>query len=229
MDEEHTPEKFEYEKKSNSTINIKKALIWIVPVLVILVVVFMFINYQSGTDDSEYESLISKANKSFRQNEYLKAKKDYEAALLIDPSASHAIERIGVIDSILTFRKEEKIKETLEKEVSPAGEISKESEPEKTEPAEESVEPKVKTPPAGREKYHIVLGCFEKPSNALNYSKKLKGKGYNSKIFPVLDGRMSAVTYQSFGTEKEAFKVLRKVQKEINKEAWVLEYYPENI
>lgn len=229
MDEKQTPEQFEYEKKSNSMINIKKLLIWIVPIIVIIIVVFMFINHQSGTDDSELASLISKADKSFRQKEYLKAKEDYEAALLIDPSDSHAIKRVGLIDSLLTFREEERIKEISEKEIAPSGKPEKESEEKKDQPvekiekAEGKIEPDTETESATGDRYHIVLGCFEVESNAVNYSRKLKGMGYDSRIFPILEGRMKAVTCRSFETEEEAFKKLRQIQKDIKKDAWVLE------
>ncbi len=227
MNDEPVHEQMEYEEASSGNGNIKKALMWIVPLVIVIVALFVIINQKAGKSDSEYRALISEANNSFNLEEYRKAKINYEAALSIKPEANLPLERISAIDSILTFREEARIKESPEVETT---EISQDTKPDETKPlketalSEKSRETKAATPSFSRGKYHIVIGCFEINSNAVNFTKELKGKGYDSIIIPILDGRMSAVTCQSFGTEEEAFKTLRHVQKEFAKEAWVLKH-----
>jgi cell division septation protein DedD len=192
-------------------------------------------NQRPGKKDSEYTELISKANTSFNLKEYREAKKSYEASLNIKPEASLPIKRIGMIDSILTFREEARIKEAPEEEISKPAEvktteIAQVGESEKTKsvmettPPDKTGEPNAKAASIGDGRYHVVVGCFEIRNNAINFSKVLRGKGHDSRIIPILDGRMSAVTYQSFGTEREAFKVLRQVHRDFDKDAWVLKH-----
>ena len=227
MNDEPVHEQMEYEEASSGSGNIKKGLMWIVPLVIVIVVLFIIINQKAGKNDSEYADLISKANTSFNLEEYRKAKINYEAALSIKPEADLPLVRISAIDSILTFREEARIKESAEVKTT---EISQDSKSDKTESrekislSEKSGEQKAKTASTGSGSYHIVIGCFEIRNNAINYSKKLREKGFSSIIIPILDGRMSAVTYQSFETEEEAFKTLRHVQKDFVKEAWVLKH-----
>ncbi|MCD6379463.1 hypothetical protein J7M07_03345 [bacterium] len=235
MSDKPTPKTMEYKTNSDGMGKINKILLWVVPLVIIIVVVFIIMNQQPGKKDSEYTELISKANTSFNLKEYREAKKSYEASLNIKPEASLPIKRIGMIDSILTFREEARIKEAPEEEISKPAEVKTteipqggESEKTKsvmeTAPTEKTREPNAKAVSIGNGRYHIVVGCFEIRNNAINFSKELRGKGHDSKIIPILDGRMSAVTYQSFGTEREAFKVLRQIQRDFAKEAWVLEH-----
>lgn len=70
--------------------------------------------------------------------------------------------------------------------------------------------------------YHIVVGCFENPSNAEQLVKKLKGQGYDAKEFGKI-GRLKAVSAGNYSNRDEAVKELRKVQGSIEPEAWILE------
>ena len=69
--------------------------------------------------------------------------------------------------------------------------------------------------------FHVVGGCFGVKLNAINFTKKLKKKGFMAHM-PGLHKDLYIVSYQSFNTKKEAKNFLKKIQQEQNAQAWVL-------
>lgn len=70
--------------------------------------------------------------------------------------------------------------------------------------------------------YHVMGGCFSQFENAQRLNAKLNKLGYSSQIL----GRyknLHAVSYGSFANREDALRMLRKVRKEHNSSAWVLE------
>lgn len=68
--------------------------------------------------------------------------------------------------------------------------------------------------------YQIIGGCFSDQDNANRLVSKLQNQGYEAKIFDQ-KGKLFRVTYGGFATQKEARKVLRKVQANTNVSAWL--------
>ena len=229
------------EKISGGGGGLKKTLIWLVPLVVVVAVIIIFV--LSGGDDeidSEYFELVARANTEFNRENYEQARELYMEAMDKRPDDPVSERRISMIDSLLALQ-EQPVEDSLvavsaeeesvpvveeeataediqpiEEESAAADEAENTGEPAKKEPAkEEKVAP--------RYKYHIVVGSFENRTNAINYSEKLKGQGVDSKTIPIMDGKMTAVTYGSFNNKDEAVRELRRVQREFEKGAWLLE------
>jgi hypothetical protein len=70
--------------------------------------------------------------------------------------------------------------------------------------------------------FHVMGGCFSQYENAQRLNAQLNKLGYSSQIL----GRyknLHAVSYGSFANREDAVRMLRKVQKEHNSNAWILE------
>ncbi|MFO7915449.1 MAG: SPOR domain-containing protein [Candidatus Krumholzibacteriales bacterium] len=216
---------------------LKKTLIWLVPLVVVIAVVIIFV--LSGGDDeidSEYYELVARANTEFNRENYEQARELYMEAMESQPDDPVSGRRIAMIDSILavpeqpgrdsTAAEVESIpvveEETAAEDIPPAEEeTAAGAETEAREPVEK--EPEQEKAVAPRYKYHIVVGSFENRTNATNFSKKLIERGVDSKTIPIMDGKMTAVTYGSFNNKDEAVRELRRVQREFEKGAWLLE------
>jgi nucleoid DNA-binding protein len=78
--------------------------------------------------------------------------------------------------------------------------------------------------PASKEltgkKYYVVAGVFREESNADNFVIELRKKGYNAEKFGKI-GAMHAVSYDVFPTKQEADKLMLKIKKEVDTEAWI--------
>jgi len=227
------------EKISGGGGGLKRTLIWLVPLVVIVAVVIIFV--VSGGDDeidSEYFELVARANTEFNRENYEQARELYMQAMDKRPNDPVSERRISMIDSLMALQEqsvedslvavgaeEESVpvveEEATAEDIQPAEEESAAAEPETKESVKK--EPAQEEKVAPRYKYHIVVGSFENRTNAINYSEKLKGQGVDSKTIPIMDGKMTAVTYGSFNNKEEAVRELRRVQREFEKGAWLLE------
>lgn len=214
---------------------LKKTLIWLVPLVVVVAVVIIFI-LSGGDDDidSEYYELVARANTEFNRENYEQARELYMQAMDKRPGDPVSERRISMIDSLMALQ-EQPVEDSLvavgaEEESVPV--VEEEATAEDIQSAEEksgaAAEPVKKEPAkeekvAPRYKYHIVVGSFENRTNAINYSEKLKSQGVDSKTIPIMGGKMTAVTYGSFNNKDEAVRELRRVQREFEKGAWLLE------
>jgi len=70
--------------------------------------------------------------------------------------------------------------------------------------------------------FHVMGGCFSQFNNAKNLRANLQSLGYSSKILGEYKN-LHAVSYGSFANREDAVRMLRKVQKEHNSSAWILE------
>lgn len=215
--------------------SLRKVLMWVVPLVVVLAVVLVFV-LSGGDEDDRYYELVGKANTAFNQQSYQEARELYMEALGIEPEDERVAGRIAVIDSIMATPEEteaDTAEAEAEEEPEPSVEevISGEQEREAEEPspaAEPETGKKAEKEPAPEKStaadynYHIVVGAFEIKSNAINYSRKLREKGIDSRTIPIMEGKMTAVTYGSFNDREEAFRQLRRVQSEFEKNAWIL-------
>ena len=69
--------------------------------------------------------------------------------------------------------------------------------------------------------YEIIGAGFTKKSEAENYIKQLATKGIPARIAEKIPGRLIKVSLGSFEDEQSAQKELRKLQKQVNKDAWI--------
>jgi len=213
--------------------NLRKVLMWVVPLVVVLAVVFVFV-FSGGDGDDRYYELVGQANTAFNRESYQEARELYMEALGINPDDERVTGRIAVIDSIMAMpeeaaedtteavsEEEQAVEEVVpEKHEREAEKPSPTAEPETGKKAEKETTPAKST--ASDYNYHIVVGAFEIKSNAINYSRKLREKGIDSRTIPIMDGKMTAVTYGSFNDREEAFRQLQRVQSEFEKNAWIL-------
>lgn len=74
----------------------------------------------------------------------------------------------------------------------------------------------IKTP------YHIVAGVYNKSFFAQQYYDELKNAGYDAKILDQNKYGLFTVLYGSYTTNDEALSAMKIIQKEHNKQAWLL-------
>lgn len=94
---------------------------------------------------------------------------------------------------------------------------------ETTKPAVPKSEVKQAKPDVSSYRFHVIVGAFGSRANAVELRDELVAKGLSSTIIPIRDGTLNAVTYSSFKTKEEALVGLRRVQREYDKNAWILE------
>ncbi len=70
--------------------------------------------------------------------------------------------------------------------------------------------------------YHIIGGSFAVPTNAENFIKQLKDKGYNAYQAGITTNGLSMISYAGFSTESEALLFLQKIHQTENVQAWLL-------
>ncbi|MHB1176888.1 MAG: HU domain-containing protein [Daejeonella sp.] len=69
--------------------------------------------------------------------------------------------------------------------------------------------------------FEIIGAGFTKEQEADNYIKQLAAKGIPAKIAMQIPGKLIKVSLGSFPDEQSAQKELRRIHKQINKEAWI--------
>jgi cell division protein FtsN len=72
-----------------------------------------------------------------------------------------------------------------------------------------------------RSKYHIIVGSFLTPEYADQWLDHVKNFGYEAKLVEMDGGRWRLVSASSYGSLREAWNNLDKVQYTINSEAWI--------
>ncbi len=122
--------------------------------------------------------------------------------------------------------------EMMKSESSPEEQLQPEIEPDEetyeditNDYIEEEPEETIETPPATVEsgsRYYVVAGVFRNENNADNLVIELKQKGYNSEKFGKI-GSLHAVSYNVYYSKAEAEQELRKIQNEVDPEAWIKE------
>ncbi|WP_372754775.1 SPOR domain-containing protein [Mariniflexile sp.] len=70
--------------------------------------------------------------------------------------------------------------------------------------------------------YHVVAGAFRVEDNCAQIIDELKAQGYNARTIGVNKYGLHEVVYGSYETAEDAYKVLRDVRTNYNKEAWLL-------
>lgn len=144
----------------------------------------------------------------------------------------------GAIIGFVLFRDELKSffakKDNIETSIPETSPIVEETPPAVTEtPGEEAViEPVIDETPEEVEvqepvqeifagtKYYVVAGVFKIESNADKLVIELRKKGYNAEKFGKI-GNMHAVSYDVFPTKREADRLMLKIQREVDKGAWI--------
>lgn len=69
--------------------------------------------------------------------------------------------------------------------------------------------------------YEIIVAAFSRKVDAETYMKELSVKGINSKIVNDLPGTILKISIGTFTDEETANVELKRIQKEINKDAWI--------
>ena len=94
-------------------------------------------------------------------------------------------------------------------------------------PAETIEEPvneikNVQKPVQSGTRFYVVAGVFGDENNADNLVIELRKKGFNAEKFGKI-GKLHAVSYNVYSTKAEADRELRRIQNEIDPEAWIKE------
>ena len=76
--------------------------------------------------------------------------------------------------------------------------------------------------------YEIIVASFYKESEAEEYIRNLETKGINAKIAANIPGKMHKISIGTFKDEESANKELSRIQREINKDAWIARVKPLN-
>lgn len=70
--------------------------------------------------------------------------------------------------------------------------------------------------------FHVVAGAFEFKENAEKKVRQLKKKGYNAQILGKNKWGLTQVSFDSYATRREATNQLRKIQRNVSSDAWLL-------
>lgn len=76
--------------------------------------------------------------------------------------------------------------------------------------------------------YEIIVASFYKESEAKEYIRNAETKGIKAKIVENIPGKMHKISMGTFKDEESANKELERIQKEINKDAWIARVKPLN-
>ncbi len=208
-------------------------------ILVIIIALIYLFLFSAG---ARYNKMISKADSHFVSNRFDEARDLYNSALGLKPTEEYPREQLAKIDSI---RRVHDFKMRYHKALAFADSLfvvknyedakiryleAAKLNPDDNYPVEQiikiddllakMIEKEEEKKPSGN--FHIVVGVFENESNADNMMRKMKEKGLNPRIIPRTEFRMQAVTYNSYPTIHAAYNNLRKVQQEIDEDAWVI-------
>ena len=74
--------------------------------------------------------------------------------------------------------------------------------------------------------YEIIVAAFSRKVDADTYIKEMSTKGYTAKVVENLPGKMMKISLGSFREEEPATIELKRIQKEINKDAWIARVKP---
>jgi cell division septation protein DedD len=74
--------------------------------------------------------------------------------------------------------------------------------------------------------YEIIVAAFSRKVDADTYIKEMSTKGYTAKVVENLPGKMMKISLGSFTEEEPATTELKRIQKEINKDAWIARVKP---
>lgn len=74
--------------------------------------------------------------------------------------------------------------------------------------------------------YEIIVAAFSRKIDAETYIKEMNSKGVKAKIVENLPGKMLKISLGTFAEEQAATLELNRIQKEINKDAWIARVKP---
>jgi len=104
--------------------------------------------------------------------------------------------------------------------------IQEESKPEVTvKPVTASVEEKIPTLKQDIS-YEIIVAAFSRKIDAETYVREMSSKGFKAKIVENMPGKMMKISLGTFTEEDLANIELKRIQKEINKDAWIARVKP---
>jgi len=108
------------------------------------------------------------------------------------------------------------------KKIGPQDEIKPIIEPKQ---AEASLEEKI--PVTNQDiSYEIIVAAFSRKIDAETFIKDMSAKGFTAKVVENLPGKMMKISLGSFTEEGPANIELKRIQKEINKDAWIARVKP---
>ena len=91
--------------------------------------------------------------------------------------------------------------------------------------AEVSLEEKI--PVSNQEmSFEIIVAAFSRKIDAETYIKEMSAKGFTAKVVENLPGKMMKISLGTFTEEEPATIELKRIQKEINKDAWIARVKP---
>lgn len=138
-------------------------------------------------------------------------------AAVIEPIIDTSAASVGLSDSIANPPDSSGTKKASIPEETKANLDSK--------PVDPSLE--VKIPAANQDiSYEIIVAAFSRKVDAEKYIKEMDSKGIKAKIVENLPGKMLKISLGTFTEEEAATLELNRIQKEINKDAWIARVKP---
>jgi hypothetical protein len=217
----------------------------VISIVAILVLIALLVYFLVFSKNAQYDKAISKADKSYTEQNYTEAKGLYEDALVIKPEEAYPMERLEEIEVQLALLE---MQEKYETAIQTADGMFNQKDYKRarefylmainyndvdTYPVEQirkidELEIEMEAEAARNNKknfhFHIVIGSFAKDENAHSLQKKYQAEGRKSFIIPREEFDMEAVTYDAYPDIHAAYNALSKVQEEITEDAWVIYY-----
>ena len=146
---------------------------------------------------------------------------------VLSPKVKPAVVIEPVIDtSAASVASSDSIAETLDSSGTQKAEMQKETKANlDSKPIDPSLEEKI---PAAKQDiiYEIIVAAFARKIDAETYIKEMNSKGIKAKIVENLPGNMLKISLGTFTEEEPATLELNRIQKEINKDAWIARVKP---
>ena len=146
---------------------------------------------------------------------------------ILSPKVKPAAVIEPVIDtSAASVASSDSIADTLDSSGTKKAEMQKETKANlDSKPIDPSLEEKI---PAANQDiiYEIIVAAFARKIDAETYIKEMNSKGIKAKIVENLPGNMLKISLGTFTEEEPATLELNRIQKEINKDAWIARVKP---
>ena len=191
-------------------------------------------------EKKELEKIKATADSLFKAGNFEEAKTYYSKILKSDPKNKEIQEKVNELNTFIeTAQKEKEFQDLLQEadtffengnyeDAALAYEKLAEMNPEDTYVTDRLNESSAQLPAKAdnmdaSKPFHIIVGCFEINNNALRLQQKMLDKGRQSKLISI--GRLTAVTYASYPTNRLAYSNLPNAKRDANQyDAWVMKY-----
>jgi len=209
----------------------------------IIILSFILITFSCDNGKKEIQKIKTTADSLFKAGNYEDAKIYYSKILKKQPKNKYAQTKVNEINAFLENAKKEQDEvdyQTLLQEADRLFDEENYSEaklayerllqlkPDESFLSERFSDCEAKLPQtnvvnSSNDPYHIIVGCFMYQNNATRLQQKMNNKGLQSNLISI--GRLTAVTYSSHATLRDAYNKLSDARNDANQyDAWIMKY-----